>query len=80
MTKFETISGMGPDNVIWTEKTTENNQFDPLFKIILDIIHSVLAVDDCHVAFCEYNGSAARIICVAVATLANKKQILLCKK
>jgi hypothetical protein len=28
-----------PDNVISTEKTTGNNQFDPLFKIILDIIH-----------------------------------------
>jgi hypothetical protein len=34
---------------------------------------SVLAVDDNHVAFCEYNGSVARIICVAVATLANEK-------
>jgi hypothetical protein len=34
---------------------------------------SVLAVDDRHVAFCEYNGSMARIICVAVATLANEK-------
>ena len=33
----------------------------------------MLAVDDRHVAFCEYNGSVARIICVAVATLANKK-------
>jgi hypothetical protein len=33
----------------------------------------VLAVDDRHVAFCEYNGSVARIICVAVATLANEK-------
>jgi hypothetical protein len=28
-----------PDNVISTEKTTGNNQFDPLFKIILDIIN-----------------------------------------
>jgi hypothetical protein len=28
-----------PDNVISTEKTTGNNQFDPFFKIILDIIH-----------------------------------------
>jgi hypothetical protein len=28
-----------PDNVISTEKTTGNNQFDPLFKIILDVIH-----------------------------------------
>ena len=33
----------------------------------------VLAADDRHVAFCEYNGSVARIICVAVATLANDK-------
>jgi hypothetical protein len=34
---------------------------------------TVLAVDDRHVAFYEYNGSVARIICVAVATLANEK-------
>jgi hypothetical protein len=34
---------------------------------------SVLAVDDRNVTFCEYNGSVARIICVAVATLANEK-------
>jgi hypothetical protein len=34
---------------------------------------SVLAVDDRHITFCEYNGSLARIICVAVATLANEK-------
>jgi hypothetical protein len=48
----------------------------------------VLAVDDHHVAFCEYNGSVARIICVAVATLANEKllerasdnDLLLCRK
>ena len=48
----------------------------------------MLAVDDCHVAFCEYNGSVARIICVAVATLANEKlsecasdnDLLLCRK
>ena len=33
----------------------------------------MLAVDDRHVAFCEYNDSVARIICVAVATLANGK-------
>ena len=33
----------------------------------------MLAVDDRYVAFCEYNGSVARIICVAVATLANEK-------
>ena len=49
---------------------------------------TVLAVDDRHVAFCEYNGSVARIICVAVATLANEKllerasdnDLLLCRK
>jgi hypothetical protein len=49
---------------------------------------SVLAVDDRHVAFCEYNGSVARIICVAVATLAKEKllerasdnDLLLCRK
>jgi hypothetical protein len=48
----------------------------------------VLAVDDRHVTFCEYNGSVARIICVAVATLANEKllerasdnDLLLCRK
>ena len=48
----------------------------------------MLAVDDCHVAFCEYNGSVARIICVAVATLVKKKllerasdnDLLLCRK
>ena len=48
----------------------------------------VLAVDDHHVAFCEYNGSVARIICVAVATLANEEllegasdnDLLLCRK
>jgi hypothetical protein len=42
-----------------------------LLLITLDL--SVLAVDDRHVAFCEYNGSVVRIICVAVATLANEK-------
>ena len=49
---------------------------------------TVLAVDDRHVAFYEYNGSVARIICVAVATLANEKllelasdnDLLLCRK
>jgi hypothetical protein len=49
---------------------------------------SVLAVDDRHVAFCEYNGNVARIICVAVATLAKEKllerasdnDLLLCRK
>jgi hypothetical protein len=49
---------------------------------------SVLAVDDRHVAFCEYNGSVARLICVAIATLANEKllerasdnDLLLCRK
>ena len=52
------------------------------------IAPAVLAVDDRHVAFCEYNGSVARIICVAVATLANEKllervsdnDLLLCRK
>jgi hypothetical protein len=37
--------------------------------------YTVLAVDNRHVAFCEYNGSVARIICVAVATLANEKRL-----
>jgi hypothetical protein len=45
-------------------------------------------IGDRHVAFCEYNGSVARIICVAVATLANEKllehasdnDLLLCRK
>jgi hypothetical protein len=49
---------------------------------------AVLVVDDHHVVFCEYNGSVAKIICVAVATLANKKilerasdnDLLLCRK
>ena len=48
----------------------------------------MLAVDDRHVAFCEYNGSVARIICVAVATLASEfflehasnNDLLLCRK
>ena len=52
------------------------------------LIHSVLAVDDRQVAFCEYNGSVARIICVAVASLANEiflerasdNDLLLCRK
>jgi hypothetical protein len=35
----------------------------------------VLAVDDRHVAFCKYNDSVVRIICVAVATLANEKHL-----
>ena len=51
-------------------------------------LQPVLAVDDRHVAFCEYNSSVARIICVAVATLANEKllerasdnDLLLCSK
>ena len=61
-----------------------------VFTSMLQEIHhnSVLAVDDRHVAFCEYNGSVARIICVAVATLANEKllerasdnDLLLCRK
>ena len=52
------------------------------------VSRSVLAVDDRHVTFCEYNGSVASMICVAVATLANKKllerasdnDLLLCRK
>ena len=51
-----------------------NNHKYLLWNIITDLTYlSVLAVDDRHVAFCEYNGSVARIICVAVATLANEK-------
>jgi hypothetical protein len=52
------------------------------------LLRAVLAVDDRHVAFCEYNGSVAMIICVAVSTLANEKllerasdnDLLLCRK
>ena len=43
----------------------------------------MLAVDDRHVAFCEYNGSVAGMICVAVATLlerASDNDLLLCRK
>ena len=40
---------------------------------LFDLKVTVLAVDDRHIAFCEYNGSVARIICVAVAALANEK-------
>ena len=48
----------------------------------------MLPVDDRHVAFCEYNSSVARIICVALATLANENSLkrasdndlLLCRK
>ena len=62
------------------------NSFIFLNKYTLE--YAVLAVDDRHVAFCEYNGSVARIICVAVATLANEKllervsdnDLLLCRK
>ena len=46
--------------------------------MFLKIIISVLAVDDRHVAFCEYNGSVARIICVAVATLGERKTFRVC--
>jgi hypothetical protein len=50
--------------------------------------YTVLVVDDRHVAFYEYNGSVARIICVAVATLAKEKllerpsdnDLLLCRR
>ena len=55
---------------------------------LFDLKVTVLAVDDRHIAFCEYNGSVARIICVAVATLANEKllerasdnDLLLCRE
>ena len=48
----------------------------------------MLVVDDRHVAFCKYNGSVARIMFVAVATLASEKllerasdnDLLLCRK
>ena len=56
---------MGP--LVWINRLTFQRQF---LKLEL---YSVLEVDDRHVAFCEYNGSVARIICVAVATLANEK-------
>jgi hypothetical protein len=50
--------------------------------------YTVLVVDDRHVAFYEYSGSVARIICVAVATLAKEKllerasdnDLLLCRR
>ena len=46
---------------------------------------SVLAVDDRHVAFCEYNGNVVRIICVALVNeklleLASDNDLLLCRK
>jgi hypothetical protein len=58
------------------------------YIMFMGAVVAVLAVDDRHVAFCEYNGSVARIICVAVATLANEKllkrasdnDLLLCRK
>jgi hypothetical protein len=40
---------------------------------LLNMPNALLAVDDRHVAFCEYNGSVVMIICGAVATLANEK-------
>jgi hypothetical protein len=43
--------------------------------MVFSIVSTVLAVDDRHIAFCEYSGSVARIICVAVATLANEKLV-----
>ena len=59
-----------------------------LSKSLSCLPDTVLAVDDRHIAFREYNGSVARIICVAVATLANEKllerasdnDLLLCRK
>ena len=35
----------------------------------------VLAVDDRHITFCEYNGRVASIIDVAVDPLANEKRL-----
>ena len=64
------------------------NVYKSLIKSIFNNTHTVLVVDDRHVAFCEYNGSVARISCVAVATLVNEKllerasdnDLLLCRK
>jgi hypothetical protein len=53
---------MGMNSLLKIDENKPSNAF-----------YSVLAVDDRHVAFCEYNGSVARIICVAVATLGNEK-------
>ena len=54
-------------------KSEQQSVLAPRHVNIFNIGASVLAVDDRHVAFCEYNGSVARIMCVAVATLANGK-------
>ena len=74
-----------------TNKTDLHDRTDILLKVASKTINQpnpVLAVDNRHVAFCEYNGSVARIICVAVATLANEQllerasdnDLLLCRK
>ena len=72
-------------NLVYSVSMYRNNR---LVYTLFHFFKAVLAVDDRHVAFCEYNGSVARIICVAVATLANEKllqlasdnDLLLCRK
>ena len=54
-------------------KSEQQSVLAPRHVTIFNIGASVLAVDDRHVAFCEYSGSVVRIMCVAVATLANGK-------
>ena len=54
-------------------KSEQQSVLAPRYVTIFNIGASVLAVDDRHVAFCEYSGSVVRIMCVAVATLANGK-------
>ena len=77
--------------VILATGTSARCRYDAMnekFRKVDTHLHAVLAVDDRHVALCEYNGSVARIICVAVATLANEKllerasdnDLLLCRK
>jgi hypothetical protein len=59
--------------IIKTSYLLHDNSFSCVLDLCLTAFYAVLAVDDRHVAFCEYNGSVAKIICVAVATLANEK-------
>jgi hypothetical protein len=82
-------------SIVAEKNATKNGHTKYMFNVYKNqqsrqtyIFYSLLAVDDRHVAFCEYNGSVARIICVAVATLANEKllecasdnDLLLCRK